>query len=189
MDRINAESFRYGMGIGRLRMETKNVYINEARGVRKETQKLPVLVPVSVKNVYLDTPMPSMHSAQVLGEQIICRGLDVARQPRDRRQPRLDRSGGRGRRLDAAEPQGPRADDDGNVRLLEMEGDIVVPRKTTRSIVLPGTIVTVAIGGTGTDGKVSRAVSAAASGSTRSPRTSCSPTTTNRRPTPIRPAR
>jgi hypothetical protein len=38
-------------------------------------------------------------------------------------------------------------DDKGYVTLLEMEGDIVVPRKTVRSMVIPGAIVTVAIGG------------------------------------------
>jgi len=66
-DRINAEAFKYGMGVGRARMQTKNVYLREAKGVRKETQRVPVLVPVSIKNLYLDDPMPSMHSAQVLG--------------------------------------------------------------------------------------------------------------------------
>lgn len=158
MDRINAESFRYGMGIGRLRMETKNVYIHEARGVRKETQRLPVLVPASVKQVLLDTPLPSMHSAQVLGDQIICEdwmslaNLAIAAS-RGSTDP-YDEDGGwmpqnmRGLDADAA----------GNVRLLEMEGDLVVPRKTVRSLVMAGTIVTVAVGGTDSAGKVSRTV-------------------------------
>jgi len=37
-------------------------------------------------------------------------------------------------------------DKDGYVTLLEAEGDIVVPRKTTRSLVIPGAIVTVVMG-------------------------------------------
>lgn len=158
MDRINAESFRYGMGIGRLRMETKNVYISEARGVMKVTQRVPVLVPVSVKQVLLDTPMPSMHSAQVLGEQIICEdwmalanlAIAAARGGTD---PDDEDGGWMPQNLKGLEP-----DKNNNVRLLEMEGDIVVPRKTTRSFVLPGAIVTVAVGGTKSDGTVSRAV-------------------------------
>jgi hypothetical protein len=51
IDRVNAESFKYGMGVARAKLETKNVYIHEARGVRKETQRIPVLVPCSIKNV------------------------------------------------------------------------------------------------------------------------------------------
>ncbi len=158
IDRVNAESFRYGMGIGRLRMETKNVFITEARGVRKETQRLPVLVPVSVKNVLLDTPMPSMHSAQVLGEQVIAEdwmsfaNLAIAA-GRGSTDPDDEDGGWMPQNLKGFEP-----DDDGNVRLLEMEGDIVVPRKTMRSVVMPGTIVTVAVGKADSDGKVSRAV-------------------------------
>jgi hypothetical protein len=86
MDRINAEAFKLRHGRRPPRMETKNVYINEARGVRKETQRMPVLVPVSIKNVYLDdADADSMHSAQVLGEADDRRGLDVLRQPGDRR--------------------------------------------------------------------------------------------------------
>lgn len=158
MDRINAEAFRYGMGIGRLRMESKTVFLDEARGVRSVTQRLPVLVPVSVKNVYLDTPMPSMHSAQVLGDQIICEdwmslaNLAIAAS-RGSTNPYDDDGGWMPQNLRGIVP-----DDEGNVRLLEMEGDIVVPRKSVRSFVLPGTIVTVAVGATGADGSVSRAV-------------------------------
>jgi hypothetical protein len=48
-------------------------------------------------------------------------------------------------------------DDQGYVTLVEMEGDIIVPRKTVRSVVIPGAIVTVAIGGEDS-GKSTRAV-------------------------------
>ena len=145
-DRINAEAFKYGMGVGRARMETKNVYIHEAKGVRKEKQKIPVLVPVSIKNLYLDDPLPSMHSAQVLGQAHIAEdnikleNLVLAA-----------KSGS----SDPENPDGGWMADDvgkltpdsrGYVKVLEMEGDIVVPRKTVRSIVIPGAIVTVAVG-------------------------------------------
>lgn len=158
MDRINAEAFRYGMGVGRGRMETANVYIHEARGVRKESRRLPVLVPVSIKNLYLDTPMPSMHSAQVLGDAPIAEdfirleNLQIAAS-RGANDP-YDEDGG-------WMPQNARklvADDNGFVRVLEMEGDIVVPRKTVRSVVIPGAIVTVVLGAAGADGKATRCV-------------------------------
>ena len=55
-DILNAEAFKYGIGVGRARMETKQIYMNEARGTRKETQRLPVLVPCSIKSIYPDDP-------------------------------------------------------------------------------------------------------------------------------------
>jgi hypothetical protein len=157
-DRINAEAFKYGMGVGRARMETKNVYIHEAKGgVRKVEQKLPVIVPVSIKNLYLDTPMPSMHSAQVLGpahiaedwmrlENLILAANKGSREPDDA-------DGG-------WIPEGFKGivPEDGYVHVLEMEGDIIVPRKTTRSMVIPGAIVTVVVGGKDGGGAVTRGV-------------------------------
>lgn len=157
-DRINAEAFKYGMGVGRARMETKNVYIHEARGVVKETQKIPVLVPVSIKKLYLDEPLPSMHSAQVLGESHIAEdwikleNLQIAAN-KGSTDPNDHDGGWMPKSLKGIE-----SDKDGYVQILEMEGDIVVPRKTTRSVVIPGAIVTVAIGGANKEGKVSHGV-------------------------------
>lgn len=156
-DRINAESFKYGMGVGRARKETKNVYIHDARGVRRESQRIPVLVPVSVKNLYLDDPLPSMHSAQVLGpahiaeDYIKYENLVIAAQ-KGSSEPDNEDGGWMPDAVRSVEP-----DKDGYVRVLEMEGDIVVPRKTVRSVVLPGAIVTVVMGGK-TGDKVSRSV-------------------------------
>ncbi len=158
IDRINAESFKYGMGVGRGRMETKNLYIHEARGVRKENQKIPVLVPCSIKNLYLDDPMPSMHSAQVLGPAHIAEdwikfeNIQIAANSGS-----TDPNDGDGGWM----PQGFRKvtpDKDGYVRILELEGDLVIPRKTVRSMVIPGAIVTVAVGGKDAGGSTTRAV-------------------------------
>src|SRR6185369_7591375 len=49
-------------------------------------------------------------------------------------------------------------DDRGYVKVLELEGDIVVPRKTTSSVVIPGAVVTVALGGKDSGGNATRAV-------------------------------
>lgn len=153
-DRINAEAFKYGMGVGRGRMDRKNVYIHEARGVRKETQKIPSLVPVSIKNLYLDDNPPSVHSAQVLGDahilenKIKLENLALAAN-RGSNDPENEDGGWMPAMVKRLE-----ADDDGFVTLLEMEGDIVVPRKTVRSVVIPGAIVTVATGAEGKQGVV-----------------------------------
>jgi hypothetical protein len=158
IDRINAESFKYGMGVGRGRMETKSVFIHEARGVVKETQKIPVLVPCSIKNLYLDDIQSSMHSSQVLGEAHIARDymklenlkLAAAKGSTD---PDDEDGGWMPQNLRKIEP-----DDNGYVTVLEMEGDIIVPRKTTRSMILPGAIVTVILGGKESGGDASRGV-------------------------------
>ena len=153
-DRINAESFKYGMGVGRARMETKNVYIHEARGTRKERQSIPNLVPVSIKNLYLDDCPPSVHSSQILGEAHILEdrmkleNLAIAAN-RGSKDPDNEDGGWMPDTIRQLEP-----DDKGYITLLEMEGDIVVPRKTVRSVVIPGAIVTVAIGSEGTKGVV-----------------------------------
>jgi hypothetical protein len=146
LDRINAEAFKYGIGVGRGRMETKNVYIHEARGTRSDKRRIPVLVPCSIKNLYLDDPLPSMHSAQVLGPAHIAHdnmrleNLQIAAN-KGSSDPDDEDGGWMPKAVGKLE-----ADGDGYVQILEMEGDIVVPRKTTRSMVLPSCIVTVAIG-------------------------------------------
>lgn len=158
VDRINAEAFKYGMGVGRARMETKNVFIHEARGVVKETQKIPVLVPCSIKNLYLDEPGSSMHSSQVLGEAHIAEdymkfeNLKLAAS-KGSTDPDDEDGGWMPKNLRTVEP-----DDNGYVTVLEMEGDIVLPRRTTRSMILPGCIVTVVLGGAAKGGEATRAV-------------------------------
>lgn len=158
MDRINAEAFKYGMGVGRGRMETKSVYIHEARGVREEKQRIPTLAPVSIKNLYLDDPKPSMHSSQVLGpahiaeDWIRLENLLLAAN-KGSTNPDSEDGGWMPQAVRKLEP-----DSDGYVQILEMEGDLIVPRKTTRSVVIPGAIVTVALGGKDSGGSVTRNV-------------------------------
>lgn len=146
-DIINAESFKYGMGVARGRKELKSIYINETRGVRKVNKKLPVIVPVSIKNIYPDDPKPSMHSSQVLGPAHIAHeymryenlALAAAKGSTD---PDDEDGGWMPKQLRKVV-----SDKDGYVQVLEIEGDIIVPRKTIRSVVIPGAIITVAMGG------------------------------------------
>jgi hypothetical protein len=104
-------------------------------------------VPVSIKNLYLDNPISSMHSSTVLSESHIAvdymkwENLQLAAS-RGSSDPNSDDGGWMAGNLKKVVP-----DDKGYVTLLEMEGDLVVPRKTVRSMVIPGAIVTVAIGG------------------------------------------
>lgn len=157
-DRINAEAFKYGVGVGRGRVENKTMFVNSQRGVRREARKFPVLMPCSIKNLFLDDISQSMHSAQLLEPAHIARDYI--------RLQNLLMAASRGSN-DPDDPDGgwmPQnmkklaADDKGYVTLLEMEGDIVVPRKSVRSMVIPGAIVTVALGGKDSGGSVTNAV-------------------------------
>ena len=156
-DRINAEVFKYGMGVGRARNLSKSVFSHTSKGVVKEKQKIPVLMPASIKNHYLDDRPPTLHSDQVLGEAHLSRdwikleNLIIAAN-RGGSSPD-DPDGG----WMPASVKSLKANDKGYVELIEMEGDIVIPRKTTRSVVLAGAIVTVAVGAQ-SGGTVTKAV-------------------------------
>src|SRR5262245_58039740 len=65
-DRINAESFKYGVGPGRARIWNRDLYLKTPGGIRKEQRKIPVLMPCSIKNLYLDDRKPTMHSMQLM---------------------------------------------------------------------------------------------------------------------------
>jgi len=157
-DVINAESFKYGMGVGRARVERKNVYLFEARGVRTEKQKIPVIVPCSIKNLYLEEPKPTLHSSTVLGPAHIARdylkyeNLALAAN-KGSTDPDDDDGGWMPKNLSRVIP-----DKRGYVEVLEMEGDIVVPRRTVKSVVIPGAIITVAMGGSDPGSSSTKAV-------------------------------
>lgn len=156
-DRINAGAFCYGMGVGRMRMERKNAYIHEAKGTLRETQKLPVVCPGSIRNLYLDDPMPSMHTVERLEPAHIA--VDWVKLEA------LKRVAGLGSNDPDEEDGGWMkaavnnldADRNGYVQILEMEGDIIIPqREGARSLVARSVIATVAVGAKKSDGKVSR---------------------------------
>lgn len=157
-DVINAESFKYGIGIGRVRLERKNIWIHEARGIEKETKRIPVIVPCSIKKLYLEEPKPSFHSATVLGrahiyeDRLKYESIAIAAN-KGSGDPDDDDGGWMPKNLSRVVP-----DKRGYVTVLEMEGDIVVPRKTVKSVVIPGAIITVALGGPEAGGSSTRAV-------------------------------
>lgn len=146
-DQINAEAFKYGMGLGRLKALKKPVIMETAKGVVKEDQMLPVMVPVSIKKTYLDDrEYTQMNEGMILGPAVIYEStrryedLRLAAQ-RGSNNPKSPMGGWMPANLKRIDP-----DDNSNVLVLEYEGDLVVPRKSTRSMVIPGAIVTVVIG-------------------------------------------
>lgn len=157
-DKINAEAFKYGVGVGRARMYQRDLYIRLKNGVRRELRRIPVLMPCSIRNLYLDDRKPSMHSTQLFEpghiafDYIKLENLLVAAN-RGSDDPDNENGGWMPKNTKDLV-----ADDRGYVTLLEMEGDFIVPRKTTRSMVIPGAIITVALGGKDAGGNASRGV-------------------------------
>lgn len=157
-DKINAESFKYGVGVGRARLWTRNLYMKGRNGVRREVRKVPVLMPCSIRNVYLDDRKPTMHSAQLLEPTYIAEDhikLENLQLAANRGSDDPDDPDGGWMPKNLKDVLG---DDQGYVTLLEMEGDIIVPRKTVRSVVIPGAVVTVVVGGKDAGGNVTRGV-------------------------------
>jgi hypothetical protein len=145
-DQINAEAFKYGMGVARGRKEVKSVYTHEAMGTRSEKSYLPIIVPVSIKNILLDDAKPSMHSSTVLApshiahEWVRFENIAIAAS-KGSNDPDDEDGGWMPKELGKVHP-----DKKGFIQLLEMEGDVIIPRKTVRSVVLPNVIITVALG-------------------------------------------
>ena len=142
VDRINAEAFTYGIGLGRARLITKEILINKSSGVIKKTQRFPVLIPKSIRNTYLDDRVHSiMNEGFSVGPAYIScwkqslQDLKVA--AREGSNDPTNENGGWMQFGDV------KPDKHGNVELLEYEGDLVVPRKTTGNIHIPGAICTI----------------------------------------------
>lgn len=147
VDQIDTQAFAYGMGIGRAKKVTKTTYINTARGVVPQTRKIPILVPRSIKDVYLDDSRHNLaNEGMVLGPSVIfrtCRSLVDVVEAANRGSNDPDREDGGWM---PANIKGLDGDNNDQIEIIEYEGDLVVPRKVTRSLFIPGAIVTLAVG-------------------------------------------
>ncbi|HEY6019650.1 MAG TPA: hypothetical protein VIY48_07045 [Candidatus Paceibacterota bacterium] len=148
IDRFNAEAFKYGTAVGRVRKARKDVYIDTARGVSKEEQLLPVFFASSIKDTYLDdTPQFVLNEGFVIGPGTIfskrqkLADLVVAAQ-RGSKSP-LDEDGG----WMPSKLKDLQADKDGCVDVIRWEGDLVVERKTVDNLFIPGALVTLVVSG------------------------------------------
>lgn len=144
IDRFNAEAFKYGTGVGRVRKAKKPVYIETARGVAKEEQLLPVFFASSIKDTYLDeTPQFVMNEGFVLGPGTIFykrqKLADIALAAQKGSKDPNNEDGG----WMPVKLKGLEGDKDGCVEVIRWEGDLVVDRKTTDNIFLPGAICTI----------------------------------------------
>ena len=146
IDLINTEAFKYGVGIGRGRVVNKRVFLNTARGMTKIDTKIPVLVPRSIKDTYLDDSKHFlMNEGHILGPSVIhykCQSFDdlVMAAKKGKNDPEDEDGGWMPNALKGM--KGNKKDD---IELIEMEGDLIVP-KSEGSLYLPNCIVTLCMG-------------------------------------------
>jgi len=146
VDVIDAEAFKYGFGVGRLRKVRKRLLGHNARVEDKEGE-IPVLIPRSSKRVYLDDSQHAvMHEGEYLGPNIIqertMRHADLLATARAGSEEVDDEEGGwRPKAIAALEEK-----KDGTVKLLELEGDLVI-ESTDEAEIVQNMIATIAVGG------------------------------------------
>lgn len=159
IDLINAEAFQYGFGVGRGRMVSKRIFVNTAKGVVKLDQKIPVLYPVSIRNTYLDdSEHRLMNEGFLTGPSVIREWKQVLSDVvmaarRGLTNPESEAGGWMPKSL-----AGLNGDKDGQVTLIEMEGDFIVGRKTQTDIYIPNAIATVIVGRKGKNESATRVI-------------------------------
>jgi len=142
IDLINAEALSYGVGVGRARVVHRRILADTANGLKAQDVRIPALVPVSIKDAYLDDRRHiTLHEGfETAPMNILSRRMMFS----DFREMVSRGSAGSG--WISSEIKDLKPDDKGMVELLEAEGDFIVPRKTTGDIQLPGANVWVACG-------------------------------------------
>lgn len=149
-DLLHMEANNYGTFVGKAKMLTKPLLQTTAKGVVRKDFRFPVMIPRSIKNVYLDD---TKHSVMMEGEfigptvhEVTWRGIDDIRHAarKGSADPR-----GAGWRKDALKDleniKGNEA-----VKVVRVEGDLLIPRDSGRPMFLPNSIAHVAmVKGTG----------------------------------------
>jgi hypothetical protein len=146
IDLFDTEMIKYGTGVVRTRQVRMHKFYHDYRGTVAERALGPAVVPLSVRDVYLDdSPVAVMHEG-------ITHAPAHLRCGRKRVSDVINsiRSGGpeRGWRQQAVRKlavERTESPEDDLVEVIEIEGDVMVPRSRS-SIFLPNVLVTVAMG-------------------------------------------
>ncbi len=140
------DALKYGTFSGRVGLMDQpdiSVFSSAERVVHAKNTKIPILFPVSIKNLYLDDSVQNaLHEGQSLKPTFI---RNWWQRLEELKRASLRRGEGwmPGAMTDL-QPSKVRGREE-HVELLEMEGDLVIPR-SGRNIFLPNHIVTVAVG-------------------------------------------
>jgi hypothetical protein len=147
LDRINTDVFKYGTGIGRTRRVRKSVFLNTAQGIVKENKYIPVLMPSSLKRTYLDdTKSFLLNEGYMMGPAVIFHKTMKAEDiHKAASMGSNDPNSEQGGWIPSA-AKGLEGDKNGEVDILEFEGDLLLPKSRSGSIHVPNCIVTIVKG-------------------------------------------
>lgn len=148
-DLIVTDSIKYGNGIGRARLAKKPQFLHDARGTFDNTVDIPIIAPVSIKDVYLDESENRLMAdgtylspAQIFKNTKKLEDIQLSAK-RGKTDPKDENGGWMPKMLEGLE-----GDKDGLVEYIEYEGDIVVSKSDT-SIYIPNAVATVVVGKSG----------------------------------------
>lgn len=145
---MHAESYKYGTCVGRMKLCNVSDSYAQARAIQKTDQRIPCLVPQSIKQTYLDdTCSAVLHENHLIEpSQIYCwmQNIDDLRMAAEQGDRDPDKENG-GWMPEALIDVEPRQDCNNSVELLEWEGDAVVHTSTSVAY-LPNVLVTVVCG-------------------------------------------
>ena len=145
VDMIDAEAFCYGAGVGRVRSVRRKIMGFEAKLGNRE-QTIPVYVPRTIKRVYLDDSQNALlHEGVQLGPNVIQTKTValadlIATAKEGGSDPKAQDGGYIVEQINTLT-----ADKQGNVELVELEGDMVI-EKSRETIIERNVVVTAAIG-------------------------------------------
>lgn len=139
-DLINSEAIKYGVSPARARMVNKRVFMHSEKGVMSFTSRIPMLVPRSLWDVYLDDRpyMLNNEGEEISPCTIQCKTQSLSDLIKAAKT-------GQGYRLSALSKL---EEKDDKIKVIELEGDIVIPRSRGKNLYVPNMIITVAIGKT-----------------------------------------
>lgn len=147
IDTFDAEMIKYGTGAVRVREIELAAFRQEFRGVSDRNLIGPAVVPCSIRNTYLESSAMLLHEGLSIAPSVIRCSEQLLDEVK-----RSARLGGEGRGwlVREVEKLDPEKDPDqrGFVKLLEFEGDLIVPRTST-NLFLPGYLCTIVVGGQG----------------------------------------
>jgi hypothetical protein len=110
----------------------------------------PAVIPVSIKNLYLDdSPQQVMQEGIIIAPAPIRFGLQTLSDAQMAAKTGGTRNGWIAENLKDLEAFGDQSEKRGHIEILEWGGDLVFPRKTSENIYLPNVTVTVAVGNNG----------------------------------------
>ncbi|MGI9492627.1 MAG: hypothetical protein ACR2QF_09535, partial [Geminicoccaceae bacterium] len=147
-DLLNGEAFKYGTFIARARRVDLTRFANDTDGVRRVKRKIPVLIPRSVKDVFLDDTEHSVRNQGLMVEPSVIewtwhRLPDLQKAARAGSSDPTDENGGWIKRNIVNEE--PFQKSDNLVQLIEFEGDAQVVRSEGSDIFLPNMMLTVMV--------------------------------------------